>query len=335
MLHSVLRPLAHVSKRYLKIIVGICWIVLGALLPFATSHAQANLPGRIEMHVVSSTTMSGEEFLLGIKGRVVLLSGELRLPQGTTPKFPAVVLVHGSGGIGAAMDAWVHHLNQAGVATFVLDTFTGRGITSTVADQTQLHSLTMMVDAYKALDLLAKHPRIDASKISVMGFSKGAVASVFSASTRFKKAYGSSNTFASHIGLYTPCNSRYQGDTQLTGKPMRLFHGTTDDYVSVQPCRDYVKTLQQQGVNVTLTEYPDTEHAYDSPILPKKLAFPTAQSTRNCMFVEKAPSQLVNEKTGEPFNYQDPCVALGAHVGHNADSTAQTVKAVVEFLKTL
>ena len=297
--------------------------------------AQPNLPGRIEMHVVSSTTVTGEEFLLGIKGRVVLLSGELRLPQGTTPKFPVVVLVHGSGGIGAAMDAWVHHLNQAGVATFVLDTFTGRGITSTVADQTQLHSLAMMVDAYKALDLLAKHPRIDANKISVMGFSKGAVASIFSASTRFKKAYGSSNTFASHIGLYTPCNSRYQGDTQLTGKPMRLFHGTTDDYVSVLPCRDFVKTMQQQGVNVTLTEFPDTEHAYDSPTLPKKLAFPTAQSSRNCQFVETTPSVMVNEKTSQPFSYADPCISLGAHVGHNPESTVQTVKAVIEFLKSL
>ncbi len=317
--------------------MGAMAALLGLALSLLASpvHAQSNLPGRIEMHVVSSTTVTGDEFLLGIKGRVVLLSGELRLPQGTTPKFPAVVLVHGSGGIGAAMDAWVHHLNQAGVATFVLDTFTGRGITSTVADQTQLHSLAMMVDTYKALDILAKHPRIDANKISVMGFSKGAVASIFSASTRFKKAYGSSNTFASHIGLYTPCNSRYQGDTQLTGKPMRLFHGTTDDYVSVLPCRDYVKSLQQQGVNVTLTEFPDTDHSYDGPTLPKKLPFPTAQSTRNCQFVEATPSVMVNEKTGQPFSYSDPCIALGAHVGHNPESTAQTVKAVIEFLKSL
>jgi len=28
-------------------------------------------------------------------------------------------------------------------------------------------------------------------------------------------------------------------------------------------------------------------------------------------------------------------VAVGAHVGHNPESTAQTVKAVIEFLKSL
>lgn len=312
------------------------WICFIGLLGFVGAlHAQTSLPGRIEYHSVLSNTVSGEEFLLGDKGKDVLLSGELRLPQGSAVKFPAVVLIHGSGGINSAMDVWVHQLNQAGVATFVLDTFTGRGITSTIADQTQLHSLSMMVDAYRTLDLLAKHPRIDSSKIAVMGFSKGALASVFSASTRFKAAYGSGQTFAAHIGLYAPCNSRYIGDTDLTGKPMRLFHGTTDDYVNVQPCRDYVKALQQKGVDVALTEFPDTEHAFDSPLLPQRLAFPTAQSTRNCQFVENPKGVMLNEKTKKEFNYQDPCVAIGAHVGHNPDATSKTMKAVLEFLKTL
>lgn len=319
--------LAMVMKR-LSLLMGLFGLTVAL-------HAQVNLPSRIEVHAVPSMTVSEGEFLQGAKGKAVSLAGELRLPQGATPKFPAVVLVHGSGGINAAMDVWVHHLNQAGVATFVLDTFTGRGITSTVADQTQLHSLAMMVDAYRALDLLAKHPRIDANKISIMGFSKGAVAAVFSASSRFKTAYGSNNTFASHIGLYTPCNSRYIGDTQLTGKPIRLFHGITDGYVSIQPCRDYVQILQQQNVNVNLTEFPDTEHGYDNPLSPKKLVFPAAQSARNCQFVEKTIGVMINQKTEQPFSYQDPCLAIGAQVGHNPESTVLTVKAVTEFLKSL
>jgi dienelactone hydrolase len=320
------------SSVYFVKTLGAAWLLC---LTFS-GHAQTvNLPGRIEIHVVPSTTVSGEEFLLGKKGRAVNLSGELRLPQGATAKFPAVILVHGSGGISGSMDAWVHHFNQAGIATFVLDTFTGRGITSTVVDQTQLHSLAMMVDAYRALDLLSKHPRIDAKKISVVGFSKGAVASIFSASTRFTKSYGSEASFASHIGLYTPCNSRFLGDAELTGKPMRLFHGATDDYVNVQPCRDYVKTLQQAGVNVTLTEFPDTDHGYDNPLSPKRLKVTAAQSTRDCMFVEKTPSVMVNQKTGDAFSYKDACIATGAHVGHNPESTAATVKAVLDFLKML
>lgn len=329
---KTLDNLRSYKSNFLKQILLCCSVFLCSA---PITHAQTTLPARIELHTVTSATVSGEEFLFGQKGKEVNLTGELRLPQGNTAKFPAVVLIHGSGGINSAMDVWVHQLNQAGIATFFLDTFTGRGITSTISDQTQLHSLSMMIDAYRALDLLAKHPRIDANKIAVIGFSKGALASVFSASTRFKAAYGSSNTFAAHIGLYTPCNSRYIGDTELTGKPMRLFHGTTDDYVSVQPCRDYAKVLQQKGIDITLTEFPDTEHAFDTPTLPKRLAFPTAQSTRNCQFIESSKGVLINEKSKKEFSYQDPCVAVGAHVGYNPDATKKTMESVVEFLKSL
>jgi len=318
------------------------WILCAGLWAMCSVATQAqpavspSVPSRIEVHPLATQTLTGDEFLKGTsKGQSHLLAAELRIPQGQKAKFPAVVLIHGSGGISGSMDLWVHALNQAGIATLVIDTFSGRGVTSTVQDQTLLHSLAMMVDAYRGLDLLAKHPRIEPSKISIMGFSKGAVASVFSASTRFKAMYGSSAKFASHIGLYTPCNTRFMGDTDLTGSPMRFYHGTTDDYVNVVPCRAYVAELKAKGVDISLTEFANTQHGYDSPLAPEKLAVPSAQSTRNCQFIEKSKGELFNAQSGAPFSYNDPCVALGAHVGHNPDSTAKTVKGVVEFLQSL
>ena len=310
--------------------------VMGSLACQAQTVLSPAVPSRIEVHALPTQTLTGDEFLKGTdKGKAHLLGAELRIPQGQKAKFPAVVLIHGSGGVSGSMDLWVHDLNQAGIATLVVDTFSGRGITSTVQDQTLLHSLAMMIDGYRGLDLLAKHPRIDATKISIMGFSKGAVASVFSASTRFKTLYGSPAKFASHIGLYTPCNTRFMGDSEVTGAPMRFFHGTSDDYVNVVPCRAFVAELKNKGVDATLTEFPNTQHGYDSPLAPEKLAVPTAQSTRNCQFVEKTKGELFNVQSGAPFSYTDPCVAVGAHVGHNPDSTAKTVKSVVEFLQSL
>ncbi len=317
-------------------------ILCAGIWAFFCLSAQAQLavspaiPSRIEVHPLPSQTLTGDEFLKGaIRGQPHLLAAELRIPQGQKVKFPAVVLIHGSGGVNGSMDLWVHALNQAGIATLVVDSFSGRGLTSTVQDQTLLHSLSMMVDGYRALDLLAKHPRIDASKISIMGFSKGAVASVFSSSNRFKGLYGSSAKFASHIGLYTPCNTRFVGDTDVTGSPMRFFHGTTDDYVNVVPCRAFVAELKSKGVDITLTEFANTQHGYDSPLAPERLAVPTAQSTRNCQFIEKSKGEVFNAESGAPFSYNDSCVALGAHVGHNPESTAKTVKSVVEFLQSL
>jgi dienelactone hydrolase len=302
---------------------------------FPGAHAQSQLAGRIEVLAVGSTTYSGNEFLSGGGGgKEVLLGGELRLPVGAPQKVPAVVLVHGSGGVNAGIDAWARVFNEAGVAAFILDTFSGRGIVSTVENQDQLHSLAMMVDAYRALDVLAAHPRIRADRIAVMGFSKGAVASVFSAVERFRTAYGSANRFAAHIGMYTPCNSRYNTDTKVSQVPIRLYHGIADDYVNIVPCRAYVADLKAAGADVTLTEYAGAQHAFDVPTLPPVVDVPKAQSTRNCKLMEGPNGTTLNAATRTPYSLTgDPCVAIGAHVGYSAEATAAAREAVTAFVK--
>src|SRR3989454_11571088 len=109
---------------------------LAALLPFAAL-AQAPLLLRLEMRALDSVTLSGGQFLTGEErgGKKVTLGGELRIPGPPGTKVPAVILVHGSGGISGATDAWARELNAIGGAAFILDTFSGRGLISTVAGQ--------------------------------------------------------------------------------------------------------------------------------------------------------------------------------------------------------
>ena len=308
---------------------------LAALLPFAAL-AQAPLVLRLEMRAVDSVTLSGGQFLTGEEkgGKKVTLGGELRIPGPPGTKVPAVILVHGSGGISGATDAWARELNAIGVAAFILDTFSGRGIVSTVADQSQLNSLAMMVDSYRALALLAEHPRIDPKRIAIMGFSKGAVASVYSANERFRKMYAPRGAhFAAHIGLYTPCNVEYRDDDKTTGKPIRLFHGIADDYVAIGPCRTYVERLKKAGADVRLTELADAHHAYDNPAVPVPTAFPANQTTRNCTLKEGESGGTLNVKTGKPYDLSDPCVEKGPHVGYNAAAHQATLASVREFLR--
>ncbi len=308
-------------------------MALGLLAGPAT--AETAWPGRIEILPVKSRTLTGDEFLRGgVPGREVLLGGELRLPVNAPAKVGAVILVHGSGGIGSGPDYWARALNEIGVAAFILDTFSGRGIVSTVEDQEQLSSLAITVDAYRALDVLAAHPRIRADRIAIMGFSKGAVASVYSAMDRFRAMYGSTNRFAAHIGFYTPCNVAYDGDTKVGPAPIRLFHGVSDDYVNIVPCRDYTARLKAAGADVALTEYPDSQHGFDSPTSPPLVAVPKAQSTRNCRLKEGPDGATLNAATGQPYSIKtDPCVALGAHVGHNAEATEAARVAVLRFVQ--
>ena len=315
----------------------LCGLALAVLLAFApAARAQHVAPGRVEAIPLATTTFSGEAFLTGDKaaGKPGLIAGELRLPFPLRPgqRVPAVVLVHGSGGIGPSTDLWARELNAAGIGAFILDSFAGRGIVSTVQDQTQLHSLAMMVDAFRALDLLAAHPRIRADRIAVMGFSKGAVAAVYSAMTRFQAQYGNpAHRFAAHIGLYTPCNVAYAKDAEVGPAPIRLFHGVADDYVAIGPCRDYAARLKAAGADVTLTEYANGQHSFDNPFQPLLVTVADAQTTRGCRTEEAAGGAVLNTATRQPFALSDACVARGAHVGYDPVGAAAVRAAVRAF----
>jgi cephalosporin-C deacetylase-like acetyl esterase len=156
--------LTHSATRAVAALAAACW----------ASAASAQGAGRLEIHAIPSVTVSNQQFLTGDRyGKPVIIGGELRLPRSATEKFPMVILIHGSGGISAATDRWAQDLNSVGVAAFIMDSFTGRGIINTGADQSQLDSIAMMHDAFAALGKLATHPRIDPARIAVMGFSKG------------------------------------------------------------------------------------------------------------------------------------------------------------------
>src|SRR5712692_5253556 len=115
---------------------------VSALFVSQWSHSQTFV--RMELRTVESVTLTGEQFLTGDKnGKPVTLAGELRIPRPGTDRLPALILVHGSGGVNPSHDRWAQEINSIGVATFILDTFSGRGIVSTVNDQSQLHSLAM------------------------------------------------------------------------------------------------------------------------------------------------------------------------------------------------
>ena len=170
-------------------------------------------------------------------------------------------------------------------------------------------------------------------RIAVLGFSKGAAASVYSAVERFRQARGSAeHRFAAHVGLYTPCNVAYRDDAKVSPAPIRLFHGTADDYVAVEPCRDYVARLRETGADAALTEYAGAHHSFDNPLIAPLVPVPNAQTTAKCRLAEAAPGDIRNASTGVAFSLGDACVGKGAHVGHHAEAAAAVRSAAREFL---
>jgi dienelactone hydrolase len=120
----------------------------------------------------------------------------------------------------------------------------------------------------------------------------------------------------------------------MVRKPIRVFHGTPDDYNPVRACKAYRDRLLQAKIDIEITEYPNAAHGFDNPLgfVPARAAT-NDQSVRECTIREGENGNLINQATGQTFTYKDDCVKLGPFVGHDAAATAAVTKAVTEFLK--
>lgn len=312
-------------------------VTAGAIFAAIIGSATAQV-ARLEVYPISSVTLSDSDFLAGRSdGQPVTIAGELRIPKAGTDKMPAVILLHGSGGIGGAgsmIDEWSRELNQLGIATFAIDSFAARGIVSTVLDQTRLGRLNMVADAYRALDLLAKHSRIDSNRVAVMGFSRGGQSALYSAMNRLYGTLGPANNlrFAAHIAFYPDCTTTYLRDSDVSDKPIRILHGTPDNYNPVAPCRAYVERLTDAHKDIKLIEYPDAYHVFDAPAFRTSLILKGATTTRRCQLTEGDDHQIINRETQKPFTYGDACVERDPTLAYNESASNQARVFVRDFL---
>ena len=324
----------------MRMFLGALVILCLVQTPYARAQSQCSpdksLAARTEYIPIETLTLSDQQFLTGDKGgKPVTIAGQLRLAQGSK-QSPLVILVHGSGGVATNNEMWERWFNQMGISTFALDGFTGRGLTSLQADQSQLGRLNMIVDVYRSLAVLAKHAGIDPKRIALMGFSRGGQITLYASVRRFQKLWNESGIeIAAYIPVYAQCYEGYIDDTDTSG-PIRLFHGVPDDYNPIAPCRSYVARLRKVGKDVQLTEYADTWHVFDSPTNPiTPTAVPAAQTVRNCVIKEDRPGHVINATSGELFTWQDPCVERGVHVAANPVALKATQDAVKALLTTV
>ena len=102
------------------------------------------------------------------------IHGFLTVPSGTG-KFPAVIIAPGSGGFQQWMqDLVARRLNEVGIATLVLDSFSGRGVTETATNQSSVPMAASVMDGFSALKALSQRPEIDAKKLELLGFPEAA-----------------------------------------------------------------------------------------------------------------------------------------------------------------
>jgi dienelactone hydrolase len=140
---------------------------------------------------------------------------------------------------------------------------------------------------------------------------------------------------AVYIALYAPCITTYINDTRVSDHPIRIFHGTSDDWVKVAPCRAYVERLRRAAKDVQMTELPNAWHAFDYPSLPSDpVVVPYAQTT-HCVLKEEPVGAIINTATHKPFTFADSCLGRGAHVAYSAQATGATEAALRALLERI
>ena len=294
-----------------------------SLLIFINSHAQKTE----KIIFQSANPFALSDIINNLENQTVQeVYGKLTIPKdsiNTDKKFPLVIGVAGSLGWREHHYEYMKMYQQSGFATFELNSFKSRNISSTVGSQVEVTTASIILDAYKAFEKLSKHPNVDKNKVSITGWSLGGAVALFSGWKPIIKAISKDLKFASHLSFYPPCFFDPE-NTEFTDSPIHILIGELDNWTPAEPCNYFVKKISDNS-NVNLTIYPNSHHSFDSkePITFNEKGY----SFKNCLFkLNKEGDVLMNylnlpmssplmQKIGFLF-----CVERGVNLGGNPKS---------------
>lgn len=224
--------------------------------------------------------------------------GYLALPPGARQPVPAVVIMEGLGGLIQPREfAYARKLADRGYAALVVDSFGSRGAAHLSHPRRALTVTEAMIlgDAFGALQFLARHPRIDATQVFVMGFSYGGMVSVLAAYESLRRLYVDGPArFAGHVSYYG-CSVPRLAEPEATGAPVLMMLGELDRNVCVERSEAIAADLRACRAPAEVIVYQDTYHQWDGE--DEELRFVPFSLSR-CRFVMEPDHVVRCERTG-------------------------------------
>ena len=239
--------------------------------------------------------------------------GVLHFPDNydSLKKYPAVVASHGSSNWRAHHLKYIEQIRQAGFIVFAMHPFDSRGVNSTVGNQINVTSETVIYDMAMSLNLLWDDQRIDNQKIYAAGWSLGGTATLFNGWMPLQRSLSKNGaSFAGYLMWYPGCLALpdlNEWDKDL----MQIYIGEEDNWTPPQPCKELVADINSQGGNAFIEIYPNSFHSFDGP-QPLRL-IPEAYSWAECKLKLNAETKKVYDPSNALLDFSDPKLRRAAY----------------------
>lgn len=280
--------------------------------------------------------------------------GVLVLPARASAKnpVPAVVLVHGSGGLTPGRESRYAALLAAnGYAALYIDYYQPRGITEStpyIAKMMGVTEFDAAADAYAALRALNQHPAVDGKRVALAGFSYGGMATRIALDARVRDALAADlPPFAAHVDFYGPCFQDFQL-SKTTGAPLLSLRGAKDASNDLVACAQREAELRVAGSEVSSVIYARAGHVWEADI-PRAMSNNPYIAGCTMLYDEKGipsvdgkPLIPAQAGTGRKQRYQlrltlegalGSCVKVGYIVGRDDETRVQADYQFLQFLR--
>lgn len=273
------------------------------------------------------------------------IDAKLFLPPKRKPgeRLAAVIIVPGSLGVAPSHLAHAETMTNLGAASLVLDPFGARGVTSTVANQTQYSFAASAFDVLAALKVLASAPEIDAGRIGAQGHSRGGSAVINAAMTPFASALMNAGPRLRGVYAAYPWSGQQFLNPDIGATRVRAVIGERDDWCSCQQVQGHMNAIRLTGGDASFRLFADACHSFDreTPIekLPDAvvaLGAPTIYLRDDGAMIDPVSGEASASATERDFMVYAMKAGFGgkgATIGSKGDQPAQFREDMVRFWK--